>query len=152
MAVTGFTIAHSLTLAAISADLLRINITAVEVLIALSVAFVASEIARAYKRTLSWRYPLLVALAFGLLHGAGFASGLNELGLPQTQKLAALLLFNLGVEVGQISLAFVALAAAHFIDKTLTLHRRINWQRLLAYPVGGIAMFWVFERAQPLLG
>ena len=69
-----------------------------------------SEIARVAKRTLNWRCRALVALAFGLLVVADFASGLNELGLPQMQKLAALLLFNLGVEVGQISLAFLALA------------------------------------------
>ena len=84
--VTGFTIAHSLTLALAALDLVRVPVPPVEATIALSIVFLATEIARDRRDTLTWRYPIAVAGSFGLLHGFGFASVLSEIGLPQTRK------------------------------------------------------------------
>ncbi|MEX0645140.1 MAG: HupE/UreJ family protein [Parvularculaceae bacterium] len=106
--VTGFTLAHSLTLALVALDAVRVSVPTIEALIALSIVFVAAEIARGDKSTLAWRRPVIVATTFGLLHGAGFAAVLGEIGLPQTEKIPALLFFNVGVEAGQ--LLFVAAA------------------------------------------
>ena len=76
----------------------------VEATIALSIAFVASELAKAEpgKRRLTESYPWVVAFVFGLLHGFGFAGALKEIGLPQTDIPLALFTFNLGVEAGQL--------------------------------------------------
>jgi hydrogenase/urease accessory protein HupE len=110
--VTGFTLAHSLTLALVALDAIRVSVPTIEALIALSIVFVAAEIARGDKTTLAWRRPVIVATTFGLLHGAGFAAVLGEIGLPQTEKIAALLFFNIGVEAGQLLLVGAALAGA----------------------------------------
>ncbi len=119
---TGFTIAHSVTLALVALDAIRVSIPAIEALIALSIVFVAAEIARGRRETIAWRRPVAVASCFGLLHGAGFAAVLGEIGLPQTEKVAALLFFNLGIEAGQVliiaaafgGLAIVRTAGAGF--------------------------------------
>ena len=73
---------------------MRVPIAPVEACIALSIVFLATEIARTRRDTLTWRYPITVSASFGLLHGFGFASALGEIGLPQTEIPAALLCFN----------------------------------------------------------
>ena len=110
--VTAFTIAHSITLAAATLGFVNVPARPVEATIALSIVLVAVEIvnARRGRPSLTARWPWLVAFAFGLLHGFGFAGALSEVGLPQHAIPLALLFFNLGVEVGQ--LAFVALVMA----------------------------------------
>src|SRR6202043_3030375 len=106
--VTAFTIAHSITLAAATLDLVNVPGPPVEATIALSIMLVAVEIlnARRGKPNLTARLPWLVAFSFGLLHGFGFAGALAEVGLPQHAIPVALLFFNVGVEIGQ--LIFVA--------------------------------------------
>jgi len=106
--ITAFTLAHSVTLAGASLGYFSLPQKPVEATIALSIAFVASELVnqRPGERRLSESYPWVVAFAFGLLHGFGFAGALKETGLPQTDVPVALLTFNLGVEAGQ--LLFVA--------------------------------------------
>ena len=105
--VTGFTVAHSITLALSAFNLLRVPSAPVEAVIALSIVFLASEIAKEPRDTLTYKYPALVSVAFGLLHGLGFASVLRQIGLPQTEIVMGLLFFNIGVEIGQ--LAFIAM-------------------------------------------
>ena len=100
--ITGFTLAHSVTLTLAGLGLVRLPIPPIEAVIALSIVFLAREIALDRRDTLTWRYPIAVSATFGLLHGFGFASALAEIGLPQTEIPAALLAFNVGVEVGQI--------------------------------------------------
>lgn len=126
--VTGFTIAHSITLALAALDVVRLPIAAVESVIALSIIFLAYEIARVYlysdgnedhSNTLTWRYPVIVASSFGLLHGFGFASVLNEIGLPQTELPTALLFFNLGVEFGQILFIVACIVLGLLIKKVI---------------------------------
>lgn len=144
--ITSFTLAHSLTLAAASMGWLQLPIPPVEAVIALSIVFVAREIVMRERghEDISSRYPWVVAFCFGLLHGLGFASVLAEIGLPAGDRVLALLLFNVGVEFGQ--LIFVALLLLllavfkRFVPKGL-------WQPTYAsYGIGAVAAFWMIER------
>ena len=145
-AISGFTLAHSITLILAATDTLTVPIGPVEAVIALSIVFLACEITKNKKSSLSFRYPVLVSSSFGLLHGFGFASVLADIGLPETEKLLALLCFNLGVEIGQ--LLFVAVLFLSFIllsrfCKPLT----VDALRLPAsYFCGSLATIWMFER------
>ena len=110
--ITAFTVAHSITLAAATLGYVHVPAPPLNAGIALSIMFVGVEVLRSWQgeTSLALRQPWLVAFAFGLVHGLGFASGLAGLGLPQGDIPLALLLFNLGVEAGQ--LMFVARHAA----------------------------------------
>ncbi|MCB2077752.1 MAG: HupE/UreJ family protein [Novosphingobium sp.] len=153
--VTGFTLGHAVTISLASLDLVRIDSGVVEVLIALSIVFAASEIVRGRRDDLMWRKPVLVAALFGLLHGLGFAGALREIGLPQQEVLLSLLAFNLGIEAGQI--AFVGLLLLAF-EATRHLSsgqpgpvlRRIAFTSLAAWPIGIVASLWFFERLSGL--
>ena len=144
---TGFTLAHSLTLALVALDIVRVSVPAVEAAIALSIVFLAAEIARGNRTTIAWRRPALVAGVFGLVHGAGFAAALSEIGLPAGEKFSALLFFNLGVEAGQVAVilgAFGALLAASRAFRAPA--RGAAFARPLGYALGVIAAFWFVER------
>ena len=147
LAVTAFTIAHSITLAAATLGLVHIPQRAVEAVIALSIVFVAAEIinARSGQIGLAARAPWLVAFAFGLLHGFGFAGALSEIGLPQGYIPSALFFFNLGVEAGQLAFIAAVLATAAALRR---LWRPVPaWARLAPpYAIGSLAMFWVIQR------
>ncbi len=144
---TGFTAAHSLTIFLVALNLLRVSVPAVETVIALSIVFLAAEIARPRRDTLTWRRPILVAGGFGLVHGAGFASALAEIGLPQTEKITALLFFNIGVEAGQICLIAVVLGLIWGLRKIFKGRLSLNsLQAGLTYAMGGIAAYWFLER------
>ena len=149
--ITAFTVAHSMTLALASLGLLRLPGPPVEASIALSIVFVASEIihARQGRPGLTQRYPWVVAFTFGLLHGLGFASALAEVGLPPLSIPAALLFFNVGVEIGQlmfIAAVFAAIAAARWIARGSRLPLPDWLWRVAPYAIGGTASYWVFER------
>lgn len=151
--ITGFTIAHSITLALAALDLVRLPVAAVEASIALSIVFVASELARGRKDTVTWRYPISVSATFGLLHGFGFAAVLSDIGLPQTQVPAALLFFNVGVEIGQIIFVLAAVLIFQVIRRLLPSLQEQEFpgalavvQRPAVYVVGPLALFWTFER------
>lgn len=153
--VTGFTLAHSLTLALSTLDLVALPIPAVEAVIALSIVFVATEIARGDATTLTYRYPVLVASSFGLLHGFGFASVLREVGLPAAELPTALLFFNVGVEIGQVifvliifGLAAAVRAAGRRVHTGLESFSLSDGRTGLvtAYAVGAVASFWTLER------
>jgi hydrogenase/urease accessory protein HupE len=150
MTVTGFTIAHSITLGLVAMRILTVSIPATEAVIALSIVFLATEIARNDRSTLAWRRPILVAALFGLAHGAGFATALGEIGLPAGEQLTALLFFNLGVEAGQVALVaavFGTLAALRMLLVDTSGWRDKAPVRFYAsYAVGTIAAFWLFER------
>jgi hydrogenase/urease accessory protein HupE len=145
--ITAFTLAHSITLALATLGFVHVPSPPVEAVIALSIAFVAVEIVHAGQghRSLAARAPWLVAFAFGLLHGFGFAGALSEIGLPTGQIPIALLFFNLGVEVGQLLFVGAVLASVVLIRV-----RRLPlpaWLKLVPpYAIGTTAMFWVFER------
>jgi hydrogenase/urease accessory protein HupE len=149
--ITAFTVAHSITLALASLQLIRVPGPPVEALIALSIVFVASEIlhARQGRPGLTQRSPWVVSFGFGLLHGLGFAGALAEVGLPQNSIPTALLFFNVGVEIGQlIFVAAVLLLAAGLrrLSSRWRLPQPAWLGFVLPYLIGGIASYWVFER------
>ena len=147
LAVTGFTAAHSVTLALAALGWVTLPVPPVEAAIALSILVLAAELARAGRDTLMWRYPLAVAAVFGLLHGFGFASVLGDIGLPGHEVPAALLAFNLGVEAGQLCFIALLLAGFAFLQRWLPEWLRGNASlRVAAYPIGVIAAFWFVER------
>ena len=145
--ITAFTLAHSITLALATLGVVRFPSASIEAVIALSIVFLASELLRLERggESLTARQPWIPAFAFGLLHGFGFAGALAEIGLPQGQIPAALFLFNVGVELGQ--LAFVAVAGTLFLAVKRLLAVPPVWVRALpAYGIGSVAAFWVIER------
>jgi hydrogenase/urease accessory protein HupE len=154
LTVTGFTLAHSLTLSLASLGLLTIAIVPVEAAIALSILFLAHEISQQRRASLTWRFPLLVAFGFGLLHGLGFASALGEIGLVREEVLVSLLFFNLGVEAGQI-LFIAAVLLLVFTLRSLPLPRAAissagvlspRTDLLAAYVIGVPSAYWLIER------
>lgn len=145
--ITAFTIAHSITLAGAALGYLSLPQKPVEAAIALSIAFVASELVKAQSGPprLSELYPWIVAFAFGLLHGFGFAGALKETGLPQVDVPLALLTFNLGVEVGQLLFIAAALIVFKAVSSLFTVP--IAQGRLAAaYLIGTAAMVWLVMR------
>lgn len=149
--ITAFTIAHSITLGLATLGVVNVPSAPVEAIIALSIVFVASEILRSRhgERGLTERAPWLVAGAFGLLHGFGFAGALSQVGLPANDIPLALLWFNLGVEAGQLAFVAVVLVIIALLRRsTFTFPR---WTPLVPpYAVGALAMFWVIERTAAL--
>jgi hydrogenase/urease accessory protein HupE len=145
--VTAFTVAHSITLALATLGIVHVPSPPVEAAIALSIAFVAVEIVHMYegRASLAARVPWLIAFAFGLLHGLGFAGALSEVGLPAGQIPVALLFFNLGVEAGQLLFVAAVLALVALIQvRKLSQQSRVKF--VPPYAIGTIAMFWVIER------
>ncbi|MBY5333735.1 HupE/UreJ family protein [Rhizobium leguminosarum] len=145
--ITAFTVAHSITLSGAGLGYFSLSQKPVEAVIALSIAFVASELLKIKPGDprLSERYPWLVAFAFGLLHGFGFSGALKEIGLPQVDVPLALLTFNLGVEAGQ--LVFVAAALAGWAATSAFAEVPAQPARTLAaYFIGVVATVWLIER------
>jgi hydrogenase/urease accessory protein HupE len=160
LTVTAFTVAHSITLAAATLGFVNVPGPPVEAAIALSIVLVAVEIANVRRGTpsLTARWPWLVAFCFGLLHGFGFAGALAEVGLPLHAIPVALLFFNLGVEIGQLSfvaavltLAWTLKTAASFRFKPDVVERSIDrFDVTAAYAIGAGAAYLLFGRAAAL--
>ena len=150
--VTAFTLAHSLTLALATLDLIHIPQVPTEGVISLSIMLLAVEVVRKNQGllTLSERYPWMIAFTFGLVHGLGFAGALYEIGVPQHAVPLALLMFNVGVETGQImfvvtvSLLLAGLSRLHG-------HTALTLVRATPYAIGGIAAFWTIDRVSSFL-
>jgi hypothetical protein len=145
--VTAFTIAHSLTLAVATFGVAQVAAAPLNAAIALSILFLGPEIVRTWRGETSFtiRHPWVVAFAFGLLHGFGFASGLAALGLPQGEIPLALLLFNVGVEIGQLAFVVVII----LLERSFRL-LEIHWPRVIeqlpGYLVGTLGAFWTIQR------
>lgn len=158
-AITSFTVAHSLSLAAASLGWIVVPAPPVEAIVALSIAFLAAELMheRGNRLRLSERYPWAVAFVFGLLHGLGFARALLEVGLPEGDVPLALVTFNLGVEVGQLLFIAVALALGAALSRLYPAFARVltvpgaPGLRAVAYGVGTLAAFWTVERVAGFL-
>lgn len=151
--VTAFTIAHSITLGLATLGLISVSTAAIEVLIALSIVFVAIELvtSRSAKASLTLRYPWLVAFLFGLLHGLGFAGALAAIGLPSDATLEALLLFNLGVEIGQLAFILSAITIWRAVESSLMSRHdgeelANRWFTVATYSIGGLSSYWLIER------
>jgi hydrogenase/urease accessory protein HupE len=151
--VTAFTAAHSITLAIATLGYANAPIVPLNAAIALSILFLGPEIVRSWRGDTSFtiRSPWAVAFAFGLLHGFGFAGALTSTGLPRTDLPFALLSFNLGVEVGQVSFVLLILALERSF-RVLEV-RWPRWARALpGYAVGSLGAFWTIQRVAVLLG
>ena len=150
--ITAFTVAHSLTLAVATLGYAHAPALPLNASIALSILFLGPEIVRARRggTSLTLRHPWIVAFAFGLLHGFGFASGLLSMGIPTGEIPLALLSFNLGVEAGQ--LAFVALILA--LERAFRV-LEVRWPgwavAVPGYVVGSLGAYWTIERTALLL-
>ena len=145
--VTSFTLAHSITLVAATLGWVWIPGPPVEAVIALSILFLASELMKVNRgeASLTASHPWLVAFTFGLLHGFGFAGALSQVGLPHNEIPLALLMFNVGVEMGQLMFVMLMLGIIVALSRL-----RVQWpdwsRQLPAYAIGGMAAFWLIQR------
>lgn len=139
---TAFTIAHSITLGLAMYGFIKPVSAIVEPVIALSIVLVAVENLITQKLQ-PWR--VLIIFGFGLVHGMGFAGALTGLGLPENQFLTAILTFNLGVEMGQISVILIAYFLVGFwFGSKPWYHRRIVVPASVLIAL--IALYWTIER------
>ena len=151
--VTAFTVAHSLTLALATLGFVDIPVLPLNALIALSILFLGPEIVRSWRGETSFtiQHPWVVAFAFGLLHGFGFASALTSAGLPRSALPLALVSFNVGVELGQ--LGFIALVL--LLERAFRV-LQVRWPRWAqaapGYVVGSLGAFWTVQRVAMLFG
>jgi hydrogenase/urease accessory protein HupE len=151
--ITAFTVAHSITLGLATFGYAHLPGPLLNAAIALSILILGVEIVRSGrgKTSVTILYPWIVAFAFGLLHGFGFASGLSALGLPAASIPLALVMFNVGVEIGQISFVLLILLLERSFRQL-----EIRWPRwiqaLPGYTVGSLGAFWTIQRAAMLLG
>jgi hydrogenase/urease accessory protein HupE len=150
--VTAFTVAHSITLAVATFGVASVSPAPLNAAIALSILFLGPEIVRRWRGETSFtiRHPWVVAFAFGLLHGFGFASGLAALGLPKAEIPLALLLFNVGVEIGQLAFVLLVLLLERSF-RVLQVHWPLAVQRLPGYVVGTLGAYWTIQRIALLL-
>jgi hydrogenase/urease accessory protein HupE len=145
--VSAFTVAHSITLAIATLGYAEVPILPLNAAIALSILFLGPEIVRSWRGETSFTigHPWVVAFAFGLLHGFGFASALTSAGLPRHELPLALVSFNVGVELGQVGFIGIILAlesSFHVLE--------VRWPRwvqvLPGYTVGSLGAFWTVQR------
>jgi hydrogenase/urease accessory protein HupE len=143
--ITAFTVAHSLTLLIATLRVADIPSGLVETAVALSILFLGPEIFRRWRgeTSLTIRFPWAVAFGFGLLHGLAFAGDLAEMGLPRDELVLALMLFNVGVEIGQ--LAFVILVLGLWqLARSLRIPTWVQYAP--GYLVGTAGAYWTFDR------
>lgn len=151
--ITSFTVAHSITLCVATLGYASVPLPPLNLVIALSILFLGPEIVRSWRgeTSLTIRHPWVVAFAFGLLHGFGFATGLANMGLRAPEIPLALLFFNVGVEIGQI--AFVMLVIS--LERSFRV-LEIRWPRMTrlapGYTVGSLGAYWTIERSVILIG
>jgi hydrogenase/urease accessory protein HupE len=147
--VTAFTLSHSITLALSAVGIIALKPALVEALVALSIVFLAVELVRKQRGRSgpTQRKPWLVAFGFGLLHGAAFASALKDIGLPEGNIPASLVLFNAGVEIGQVLFVGAVLGLIALIGRVRLPARapQIAWTAT-TYAIGAFSVFWFFER------
>ncbi len=149
--ITAFTVAHSITLGVATLGYASAPVIPLNAAIALSILFLGPEIVRVWRGQTSFtiRHPWVVAFAFGLLHGSGFASALTSAGLPRTDLPLALLAFNVGVEMGQLSLVGLVLS----LERSFRV-LEIRWPRwaeaMPGYAVGTLGAYWTIQRVAML--
>jgi len=151
-AVTAFTVAHSITLALATLGVIHVPPAPTEAIIALSILFLAAEIVHKHdgRMGLTERWPWLIAFLFGLFHGLGFAGALSEIGVPQAEVPLALLMFNVGVEVGQL-LFIVVVVSVMALFRRLALTAPVGAWRVAPYAIGSLAAFWTIQRVMSFI-
>ncbi len=151
--ITAFTVAHSITLALATLGYANVPTPPLTAAIALSILFLGPEIVRVWRgeTSLTIRHPWVVAFAFGLLHGFGFASGLSVTGMPRAELAPALLFFNVGVELGQLGFVALIFIVLHSLKKIEL--RCPRWvEALPGYTVGIMGTYWTIQRVTIMLG
>lgn len=145
--VTAFTVAHSITLALSTLGVVTLSQRPVEAVIALSILFLAVELARGGSRETSVmaRSPWAIAFGFGLLHGFGFAGALAEIGLPESARAMALLLFNVGVEIGQLAIVGVLLGSLQVV-RICRIPTPAAAAQVPIHLMGAVSAYWFVER------
>ena len=138
--ITAFTIAHSITLGLTVFELIILPQGTVEALIALTIIYLALEITQ---KENSIKSPWIMAFAFGLLHGLGFASALIEIGIANEKMLLSLLFFNIGIELAQIALIPIPIILIYLFKK-LSIDNYLKTSMSLL--IGGIGFYWFIER------
>ena len=148
--ITAFTFAHSITLALSALDLVKLDQGPVEAVIALSILFLARELVQdeSERSRLTLGRPWVMAFIFGLLHGLGFAGALSDIGLPEDDLWFSLLLFNVGIEVGQIAVILVLAALVWLLSR---MHWQKHFSTTAAWGMGCVAAFWTIDRTLLLL-
>lgn len=157
IAITAFTLGHSITLALAALEVITVPQTLTELFIAFSIFVLAAEIAaNKGEQSLIRKHAFWVCVAFGLLHGLGFAGALKEIGLPQEEVIVALLMFNIGVELGQILFVLAVLLIATLLTRLAAGRlpdfwqpQRLSW--IPVYIIGTGAAFWCIERSIGLI-
>jgi hypothetical protein len=150
--ITAFTVAHSITLAVATLGYAQAPALPLNAVIALSILFLGPEIVRVWRGETSFtiRHTWVVAFAFGLLHGFGFASAMTSAGLPPQDLPLALLSFNIGVEAGQLGFVALILAMARSF-RVLDVRWPLWMQALPGYTVGTLGAFWTIQRVGLLI-
>ena len=146
LTITAFTVAHSITLALSMVTTIPVLPRYVEIIIALSIVLVAVEALR-NKPSFSFRHPSIIAFAFGLIHGLGFAGALKDIGLPEGAFALSLLAFNVGVELGQVAVLLALFALykiAGFIGQLSQIQSLAK--QAAGYGIGAMGTFWFVER------
>ncbi|MCC4114780.1 HupE/UreJ family protein [Aromatoleum toluclasticum] len=150
--VTGFTVSHSVTLALAAFDVVQLPTPPLEATIALSIVFLACELVKERRDSLTWKYPVAVSTAFGLVHGFAFATALSDIGLPRGEMALSLFLFNLGVEAGQIAVVLL-LWWVQCVDRRFRVSGRLGWaltgarlEKSLGYVIGSLASVMLLSR------
>jgi hypothetical protein len=148
--ITSFTVAHSITLALSVLGLVQLNQAPIEAVIALSIVFLARELLRDEHKPLSLAFdkPWIMAFFFGLLHGLGFAGALREIGLPEDALWSSLLLFNIGIEIGQLSVIAILGLLVVLLSKLNIRKATINYS---SWIIGLVAAYWTIDRTILLL-
>ena len=139
--VTSFTIAHSITLSLVIFGAISLPSRLVESVIALSIAVAAANNLRPVLHQKLW----LLTFGFGLIHGMGFANALQELGLPNSARWMALVAFNLGVEIGQVSIVVLILPVIYWMRR-FAIYRRLIL-RIVSAQIIAVALLWFTQRA-----
>ena len=150
--ITAFTLAHSLTLGAATLGIASVPMAPLNATIALSILFLGPEIVRKWRggTSVTLRRPWLIAFGFGLLHGFGFATGLQTLGLPQDEVVLGLLWFNVGVELGQLGFVLLALLLVRSF-RVLEMDWPVFARRLPGFVVGGCGAWWTIDTVSVML-
>lgn len=139
---TAFTVAHSITLAMSMKNIIVAPSAVVEPIIALSILFISLE-NLLLSELKAWR--IILVFMFGLIHGLGFASSLNEIGLPRNKFITSILSFNIGVELGQISIILGV-----FLLLVFPFGKKPYYRKAIVFPlsilIGCIALYWTIQR------
>jgi len=138
--ITAFTVAHSITLGLSFFNLLSLPQATVEVLIALTIVYLATEVSNSNKYS---NTPWLMAFGFGLLHGLGFASALGDIGISNDQVFLSLLFFNIGIEAGQLALIPLFGSILWFANK-YQFYKKASIGA--SYIIGSMGFYWVISR------